>query len=102
MGDPRQADRVEQVAGPLSLGGTAAPGWRLGEQQIPGGALVRQQVTGGILQQQADLLQPEPGQRTAAEFGEPTAIDLDGAGGRPQQSGQMPEQRGLPSARRAE
>src|ERR1022692_4353733 len=73
-------------------------GQRAGREQIK--QLGRQLE--GAVPAYDDLLKPQPGQRAAAEFGEPTAIDLDCAGGRPQQSGQVPEQRGLPGTRRAE
>ena len=99
---PGQADPVQQLAGPPAPGPGPAPRRGLGEQQIAERALVRQQVPRRVLQQQADLAHPEPGQRTAAEPGQPVAVDLHPAGGWPQQPGQVPEQGGLARPGRAE
>src|SRR4029077_642017 len=55
-----------------------------------------------VLQEQADLAQPHAGERPGAESGQRPPADLDRSRRGLEQPGQVPQQGGLPGARRAE
>ena len=101
-GDPRQADRVEQVCGPAAFGGPGAARWALGVQDVARGGRIVQQVTPRILHNDADFAQPHLGGCPGGQVTEPPAADLRDSGGGLQQAREQPQQGRFPGTGRAE